>query len=378
MMRSLDDFRVSIEMLLANLAYEKESQIFFKDGFQRYIGDSDFESEFRSFVESVVSGSALRTRVYSYQSSIISLYGYLERFVEDVVVEYLRCISDVCPEYGLLPLAIRKNHLPLSMDLINKIQKMRGAVESDRKTKLSVAVGNMNHFLGEQGELKLNYDAFVSHSSNFRYDTIHDVFNRIGIEAVSRQCLSEQHLLDALYERSGIEGEASVKTLISHLMNELDDLAQRRNEVAHGVRIDDIDSPELTVSRIKLIESYVVSIAAVVERYVREYTFEISPRLLIGKPDCMFSKINVIGFEGIRLSEGDNASYRVGVGDTIFAVNEESQQKFISGKIISLKYNGVDQEVISIPCEVDVSMKLDVEVSESFKKRLVFIALGGE
>lgn len=377
MLRSLDDFRASIEMLLAQLTYEQESQLFFKDGFQKYIGDSDFEFEFRSFVEGVVSGSAIRTKIYSYQSSIISLYGYLERFVEDVIVEYLKCISEACPEYSLLPPAIRKNHLGLSMDLINKIQRIKGWSESDRKAKLSSAVSNMNQFLSEQGELKINHDAFVSHSSNFRYDTIHEAFTRLGIDAISKQCLGEQSLLNALCERNGIDVEASYKTLVSYLTTELDSLAQKRNEIAHGVRIDDIDSPELTVSRIKLIESYVAAIAAVVEKHIGQYIFSVSPKLLIGKPDCIFTNINVIGFEGIGQQDNHGDLHSFGVGDMLFAVNEESQEKCVSGKILSLKCNGVDQEIIRIPCAGDVSMELDFEFSANFRKRSVFVALRG-
>ena len=375
MLRSLEDFRASINMLLAHLAYEKESQIFFKDGFKKYSGDSDFEFEFRKFVNDVVSDSALRTRVYSYQNSIISLYGYLERFVEDVIVECIRSIAEVCPEYSSLPPAIKKNHLNLSMDLINKIQKIKGWSESDRKARLSSAVSNMSSFMAEQGALAINHDAFIGHTSNFRYDTIHEIFTKLGIDAISKQCLSEQDLLNALCERNGVEGDVSHKALISYITAELDNLAHRRNEVAHGVRIDDIDSPELIISRIKIIELYVSAIAGVVNKYIRDYTFSVSPKVFIGKPDCIFTKIKVIGFEGISAENSSGNEQSLAVGDLLFAVNEESLDKCISGKILSLKFNGADQETVKIPCEGDVSMKVDFEFSENFRKRSIFIAL---
>lgn len=375
MLRSLDDFRASIDMLLAHLTYEKESQLFFRSGLQKYTGGSVFEAEFRAFVDGVVGGSVLRTKIYSYQNSIISLYGYLERFVEDVVVEYLKSVSEACPEYRLLPSAVRKNHLGLSMDLINKIQKIKGWSATDRKARLSDAVGNMNQFLSEQGELRINYDAFVSHTSNFRYETIHETFSKIGIDAISRQCLNDQGLITALCERHGVEGDASHKVLISLLTGELDDLAQRRNEIAHGVRIDEIESPALTMSRINFIAAYVKAVAEVVEKYIERYMFTVSPKLSLGRPDCVLPKIKVVGFEGVVLEDGYDGFRRIGVGDILFAVNEKSSEECVSGRILSLQYEGVGQEFIELPCDGDVSMKVDFELSANFTKRSVFVVL---
>ncbi|WP_374417234.1 HEPN domain-containing protein [Ectopseudomonas oleovorans] len=373
MLRSLDDFNSSVEKLLAHLAYEKESQLFFRDGLRLCTGGSELEVEFRSFVEGVVGGSALRTKIFSYQNAIISIYGYLERFVEEVIVEYLKRVSEVCPEYGKLPAAVRKNHLGLSMDLINKIQKNKGWSEADRKARLSDAVNNMNHFLREQGELKVNHDAFTSHTSNFRYDTIHEVFSRIGIEAISRQCLNNRVLLTALCGRHGLEEDASHKVLVSLLTAELDDLAQRRNEIAHGVRIDEIESSELTNFRVRLIAAYVWAVAEVVEGHLWQYIFEVSLKIPLGKPDCIFPKIKVIGFEGVALQDGYDGSRRVSVGDMLFAVNEESSEQCLYGQIISLQYDGAAREFIELPCDGDVSMKVELELSENFKKRSLFV-----
>lgn len=373
MLRSLEDFDSSVEMLLAHLAYEKKSQLFFKSGIKKYKGESCFESEFRSFFEESVSGSFVRMKIYSYKSSIISLYGYLERFIEDVIVEYLKKISEVCPCHEKLPSSIKKNHLNLSMDLINKIQKTKGWSGSDRKAKLSSAVGNMNKFLSEQGVLSINYAAFVSHTSNFRYDSIHEIFTKIGIESISKQSLIDKELINAICERNGAERDSCVKTLVSHLTTELDDLAHRRNEVAHGVRIDDIDSIELTISRINFIKSYVKAISSVIEKSISEYIFLVSEKHLIGHPDRIFTGINVVGFEGVGKNLDPSVSYSFKVGDMLFALNEISKEKCIYGKIKSLKCNNIDQDIIHIPCSENITIETDFEFSENFKKRSLYV-----
>lgn len=373
MRRSLEGFSTSIEMLLAHLSYERESQVFFKDGLSKYSGDSEFEIEFRDFVGNVVGESSVRTRIYSYQNSIISLYGYLERFIEDVIVEYLKGISAACPEYDQLPASIRKNHLGLSMDLITKIQKIKGWSATDRKARLSDAVSNMNHFLSEQGEPKINYDAFISHTANFRYDTVHEIFSKIGIDSISRQCLADEKLVLEICERNGLDAETSHKTLLSSMTAELDDLAQRRNEIAHGVRLDEIESPELTRSRIMLISSYVCAIAGVIERHANQYIYEVSPRVPLGVPDCIFPKIQVIGFKGLSLPDGYDGKRTISVGDKLVCVNENSSQKFISGHMVSLQHNNTDQSSVDLPCDGDISMKVDFEFSDNFGKRSIFV-----
>ncbi|UVL54712.1 HEPN domain-containing protein [Pseudomonas sp. B21-035] len=373
MLRSLEDFRASIENLLTHLKYEKSSNSFFRDGLKKSNGDTEFEVEFREFVETIVGDAVSRTKIYSYQNAIICLYGYLERFIEDIIVEYLKCVSEVCQDFTSLPKAIRKNHLSLSMDFINKIQRAKGWSPHDTKARLTKAVRNMNHFLAEEGEPKINYEAFTSHTSNFRYDTIHEIFTKIGIDAVSKQCLDDPELITALCEKHGLDLDTEPKIFISLLTAELDDLAQRRNEIAHGVRIDEIDSIDLTISRINLILSYANAIGKVIELSITEHLFSVSNKFLIGKPDCIFPRINVIGFSGIKQLAPNGSTGTITVGDTIIAVNQNSSTKHIHGKIVSLKHNGNDRLSVPIPCDEDVSMQLNFEPSGRFQNRSVYL-----
>lgn len=374
MSQSLEEFVSNIGSLLAYLKYEKESQLYFRSGIHKYSGDSIFELEFRIFASEVLGNSSvLQNKVYSYQNAVISLYGYLERFIEERIIEYLKNVSDVCPEYKNLPPEIRKNHLVLSLDLVNKIQKARGLSIGVRKAKLCSVVGNMNDFLSERKNFRLNYDAFVNHSANFRYDTIHEVFARIGIEGISKKCLKSGSLVTILSQKHGIEGISSQKTLVSLLMGELDDLAQRRNEIAHGARIDDIQSIDLTVSRIKLIEAYVQAIDQVVAKSYEQYTFAVKPNLSLGVATKVFPRLNVIGFANVNLLEQSKADSKISEGDMIFAVNNNASEKIMSGRIISLQVEGVQQKSVEVPCSKPASIGVNFNISEHFEKRSVYV-----
>lgn len=374
MSQSIEEFLFNLRSLLAYMEYEKESQLYFRKGINKYTGSSDIEVEFRTFAEKVIgNSSALQNKIYSYQNAIISLYGYLERFIEDRIIEYLKNISDVCLEYKSLPSEIRKNHLGLSLDLVNKIQKIRGLSVAERKATLCSAVSIMNDFLSESTSFRINYDAFVNHSANFRYDTIHEVFTRIGIRDISKKCLKNDNFVTILSQKHGIEGSSSQKVLVSLLMGELDDLAQRRNEIAHGARIDDIQSINMTISRIKLIEAYVQAIDQVVTKGFEQYTFSVMPNLSLGTATKVFPRLNVLGFTNVNLLEPSNSGSKISEGDMLFAVNNNASEKIISGRIASLQVEGVQQKIIEIPCGKPASIGVDFNISEHFEKRSIFV-----
>lgn len=374
MSESLAEFLSNINSLLNHLKYEKESQLFFRKGVQKYTGNSVIEIEFKSFVNKTVDiNSFLQAKVYSYQNAIISLYGYLERFIEDRVVEYLKSISNICPEYKFLPPSIKKNHLVLSLELINKLQKLKGLTDEKRTISLSNAIGNMNDFFRGESIFKINYDAYINHTSNFRYDTIHEFFSKVGIDGISRKCLKNKTFVTALCQNHNIQEKTSHKVLISLLMMDLDDLAQRRNEIAHGARIDDIESIDITVSRINLVKEYVEAVDQVVLNTFEKYAFSVSPNLCLGRPSKIFPKLNVIGFAEIIISDTPNLNNRISVNDIIFAINDNSLENTIAGKIISLHKDGKSQTNILLPSNKPVTIGVNFNISTNFEKRYIYI-----
>lgn len=373
MSQSFTEFLSNIDSLLTHLEYEKKSQLYFRKGVKKYSGDTAFEVEFRVFVNEVIERSLLRSKVYSYQNAIISLYGYLERFIEDSVVEYLKSISNVCPEYKSLPSSVRKNHLGLSLDLINKIQKIKGWSTEERKISLGKAVNNMNVCLQEESRFNINYEAFVNHTSNFRYDTILEVFSKVGIKGISNRCLKDINFINILSRKHSIEGSSKHKVFVSVLMRELDDLAQRRNEISHGVRIDDIESIDMTISRINLIKAFAQAIDRVIMSDLEQYIFSVSPNIALGKADKIFTNLKVIGFTQVNLTGYSNVAPKISEGDFVFAANDNSSEKNISGRIISLRRDNIPVEHMVLPCDKPISIGVNFDVSANILKRSIYV-----
>ena len=293
--------------------------------------------------------------------------------MEDIVVEYLKSVSSLCSEYKALPSPIRKNHLGLSLELINKVQRIKGARVEERRISLRKAVDNMNICLQEKSNFIINFEAFVNHTSNFRYDTIHEVFSRVGIENISKNCLKDMEFVSILSQKHSIEGNTNYKVFVSLLISELDDLAQRRNEIAHGTRVDDIESIDIVISRINLIKAYGKAIDWVVMNSLAQFTFSVLPNISLGRAARLFPNLRVIGFEQVSSLKHSDATHKISEGDMLFAVNNNSSEKTISGKITSLRRDKKLEKTIEIPCEKPISIGVNFEIPGNFDKRSIYV-----
>lgn len=373
MLQSLSDFLLSIDGLKSHLKYERSCQIFFQRGAKKYTGEHFLEVEFRDFVDKNINPCLTDSKIYSYKNGIISLYGYLERYVEDLIVEYLRTICEQSPNYKSIPQEVRKNHLDASLEHISKLRKSRVMSSDYREFALVETVKNMHNCLIETQNYVINYHAFVNHNSNFRYDSIHEIFTRIGIDGISRSCLSNAALADALCRKHSPAGNVGKKILISLLMSELDDLAQRRNEIAHGVRIDEIESLEMLLDRIEIIREYGLAIHSVVITRLKFYSYKNAQKECLGKPSKVYCGIRVLEFPGFPTPELQETCTRISVGDKLFAVNEESSIKVISGEILSIRNSGGELDHLETSHNYPFSIKVDFKTNSHLLKRTVFV-----
>ncbi|SIT20833.1 hypothetical protein SAMN05421686_1243 [Thalassolituus maritimus] len=375
MFQSLSDFLSSIDGLINHLNYEKSCQVYFQTGAKKYTGEHSLEVEFRSFLAEKISPALTDSKVYSYKNGIISLYGFLERYVEDIIIEFLRGICELSLDYKSLPQEIRKNHLDASLDHINKLKKLRGMSADYRQSSLTEAVKNMHNCLVEAQEYALNYDAFVSHTSNFRYDSIHEIFTRIGIHGISRSCLDDAGLAEALSRKHSPTGTLEKKILISLLMSELDNLAQRRNEIAHGVRIDEIESLDMLQERIEIIRRYGLAIHSIVFSRLNSYAYQSARKIDLGRPYKVYGGIRVLEFQRFFPAEIPEECAKISVGDKVFAINENSSTDVICGSIVSIRNHDGNVDFLEAPHNSSFSIRVDFKTNSHVRKRMVFVGV---
>ncbi|MDP1666151.1 MAG: HEPN domain-containing protein [Methylobacter sp.] len=374
MLQSVNGFLESIDSLLAHIEFENDRNMFFQSGSKKYVGDSELEEEFRWFVENKIRPALINSKSFTYKNAIISLYGYLENYLEEIVKEYIGAIEKHCDQFTKLPSGIKKNHLNSSIELINKVQKVKASSLEYKNRTLKEIVRNMYTCMHDGSNFSVNLDAFALHTANFRYDSIHALFQKIGITGISKKCLEKANFVRELASKHSIDSTVDRKVLTSLLISELDDLAQRRNEIAHGVVLNDIESLDLLRSRILLVRSYGKAINEVVSDSLNQFLYSISKKIYLGKPAKLFQKINVFSFlpniEYDCLGENE-----IRVGDLIYAENHKSKEKIIVGDIISIRKGGdTSLDNLSLPPSDPYSIGVNFKITSHMSNRDIYVA----
>ncbi|MDX9883477.1 MAG: MAE_28990/MAE_18760 family HEPN-like nuclease [Prolixibacteraceae bacterium] len=168
-------------------------------------------------------------RIFNYNTLIISLYGFFEKFIENILIQYIDKVNSIFQLYNKLPEIILRNHFKLSIDLLDKIQSPRYSGPLNKE----VIIQRLHECININENFQLNKEAFSQHSANFRLQVLDDIFGRVGIESLSTILKKNEKFstyIKAKYELSEINELTS-----DEIFSLLNDLAERRNEVAHGV-----------------------------------------------------------------------------------------------------------------------------------------------
>ncbi len=279
---------------------------------------------------------------YDYSTVIISLYGYLERFIEDLIGEYLSLISVHVPTFTELPSAIQEKHLSLSLELARKAdyQKYAGSVRTPD------IIGRLHACFQTPDKYQLNHKAFAQHTANFRQSVIVTTFRQLGIKDVGQSLRQAEPFRAFLTDE---DPERDVQTYLSGgdevVFARLNDLAERRNDAAHGTPVDDILSRDLLRSYIAFIEAYASGLALVV--YESALPFMLTRALALGAPLKVIDNRIVC----VNLPTG-----QITVGDTLIAKTSDASRPFKGGPIKEIQQNYVQHQTVSGGTGVQIGM----------------------
>ena len=190
---------------------------------------------------------------FDYAAFIISLYACMERYVEDLVWAYARHQSGRT-KYVELPETLQHRNVQRSGELLAKHRLGEGRFERLEPARV---VANLHGCLSGTGGYQLTREAIIYHEKNLRPDVLQGLFKGIGVENVHTRARSVDVFeswyrgakkLDSLPE-GGISNEV--------IRRRLEDLVERRNQVAHGGALsDDLESVEQMSERIRFVEAY--------------------------------------------------------------------------------------------------------------------------
>jgi hypothetical protein len=271
--------------------------------------------------------STSQKTLFDYKTVIISLYGYLERFIEDLLTEYLIHVSTHVLTFSDLPTAIREGHVPLSLDLARKVdyQRFAGTIGVEE------IIAKLHSCFNTPDNYQLNIEAFIQHSANFRQTVVVETCLQSGLVNIG------QYLRNAEPFVSFLEGEEPDRDVVSYLAGSdevvfarLNDLANRRNDVAHGTPVDDILSRDLLRNYVAFVEAYAKGLALVV--YEQSLPSMLSHAIHLGTAiDVFDSKIVCVNLPAGKIS----------VGDILIAKTPEARRPFRGGPVLEIQVDHV-------------------------------------
>jgi hypothetical protein len=288
---------------------------------------------------------------YDYNTVIISLYGYLERFIEDLIGEYLSLVSIHVPTFAELPLSIQEKHLGLSLDLARKADYQRFA--SSIRTPDIIA--RLHACFHTPERYQLNHQAFAQHTANFRQSVVVTTFSLLGIRDIGQSLRQAEPFMGFLKEE---DPERDVQTYLAGgdelVFARLNDLADRRNDVAHGTPVDDILSRDLLRSYIAFVEAYASGLALVV--YERLLPLLLKRAVALGTPITVIdNRIVCVNFPAGQIT----------VGDTLIAKTQDTSRPFKGGLIKQIAQNRVQVNTISGGPGVQIGMLVEFSAKDN-------------
>lgn len=300
---------------------------------------NDFQAHFRTF--------HIKQTIYNYKTIIISLYGLLESFVETLIKSYLDLLSQIVPTYAELPEEILKNHFNKSAELIQKIDSL----PKYQHLKKEDVIKNLNRCIETPTSYALNIDAYTHHTANFKHDIIVQFFKQAGIE-ISNHIREEEPFkvyLSEVYPDVEIPEQLNV-------YEKLNDLANRRNDVAHGAEINLLGTQDL-LEYISFVEAYGLSLYNII--YYETLPYEIKYNSIrLNDPKL------IINNEIICLELNNTP---VAVGDRIVAYTSGRTRPFSYSEIKGIQVDRVEHQEVEEQESIEVGLKVEFKVKENQK-----------
>lgn len=187
---------------------------------------------FRKSVEPFVIRQA------QYAMQLILLYGAFERLIEGLLVGTLTTLNQLVPTYLELPERIRDNHRRKSIDALRDDVWLARSNDPLLPAKLIECLHSCE---ARASNYRLNSLVYGRHSANYRRALIDDAFREIGVDHFLTLTTATAEF------RRYLAAEPRERGLLDAELGAIDDLAERRNEIAHG-------SPAQLLTRDQMVE----------------------------------------------------------------------------------------------------------------------------
>ncbi len=218
-----------------------------------------------------------------YNSLIISLYGIVESYIEKFLISFLEVLEKEVLEYSCLNPNITGNHFNLSISLLNKIIENKHTKFFHLKKE--DVVFNLSNCLTDKNPYTFNHYAFLINTGNLKHSKVVEILKYIDIDLIQE---IKSH------EGFGLNTE--------NLFNKIDELVQRRNEIAHGNVNNILDNSEIIVF-VDFIQKYLSAIHDILKAKIEIEKLNYFKKKGLKLLNFKIFKGNIIGIvDGVKLN----------------------------------------------------------------------------
>lgn len=287
-------------------------------------------------------------KIFNYRANIISLYGAFEFFIEEVFKEYINNLRNIIPQYSSLNNRIRDSYFTNVTKLHSKLHYAKFSHITEQhiaKNIERVIVQNKNEILAE---------SYLGNGGNYKHQIVCDLMNSVGICNVDCNIIQLSPLSDLLSEST--HDKEQQRRMVAM---RLDDLVNKRNEIAHGAIIDNIIDIESFEDILKFISAYCDSLNTLLKHELLAQKWE--------QLSCtIYTPINVYGN---NIAELKVKNIQLSIGNKLL-IKKQSFPSYQEAEIkeIRIKNNtiGSIEKVESININDDEHL-ISIEVSAKLK-----------
>lgn len=345
---SLEDFRKKVTQIREYIQHIKDV-----NDIAGYVALETDNEQIKKLLSKIKGHSTfgIGKKTFEYKAIIISLYGILEKFIEIWIKEYLDALSDIIPEYNQFEDKIKEQHFELSLKLISTITS-RTSSKYQHLTKEQV-LKKLNNCIENPLNYTFNTEAFVLLSGNLKHNKIVELFKLLNIDLNNKLKINQTIIKYIKYTRQK-EDIGELKTEI--LYEEINQLVERRNEIAHGSEnIEDFQDHSILESYIQFLENYCQAIFEIL-------TEEIIKQESVYKFQQIKEVINVFNNE-ILAFEIEN--YELKLEDVI--IIETAEGRFFKKSISDIQIDKVSYPQITIADKTKISVQLEPTIKKNQK-----------
>lgn len=287
-------------------------------------------------------------RRFDYSALIVALYASFERFVEDMLISYVKVIAKQ-NSYASLPRKLTNKHLRKSAELLTKVDIDQVRYPGVTSFQL---IENLFRCLSGNSPYDLNHIVVAAHDRNIRYDELGKL---LGLVDLSHESVRQaQPLIDWYYDDQKMTGERPDSVPRAVVSQRLDNFVERRNDVAHR---GGSPSDMLGIEEMQGLVEFVFALAhSIFTLFVSHYL----RKRHVGAADC----------ERLRLVEGPYKEQRIWVVERPLSRLHVKQPAFALsstflvrwGRVQNLQINGVDHISVEPGGTEPVGVRLDFPV----------------